>query len=703
MKTKVLLVGSGAREHAIADALIAGGAGLYAYMQLLNPGIKKIAAKFAVGKADDTAAAVRFAKENSVEIAVIGPEVPLAAGVVDELEKAGIKCVGPTKQLAQLETSKSFARELVKKYGIEGGPKFKVFAKSNSSQIKGYLEELGEYVVKPDGLTGGKGVKVSGEHLSSNDEALNYCNEILNSHNSVVVEEKLDGEEFSLQTLTDGNGGFVHFPAVQDHKRAFDNDSGPNTGGMGSYSDSNFLLPFLTAEDVEQAKKITEKVAAAVKKETGTSYKGVMYGGFMKTAKGIKLLEYNARFGDPEATNIMPLLKTNFVELCKAVAEGWLAKLNAEFEHKATVCKYVVPEGYPDSPVTGKIEVPSVEKDYIKALIYYAAVEEKADGIYTTKSRGVAFVGVADTIAGAEKIAEEATSMVKGKVFHRKDIGTRQLIEKRVEHVKRLTGTEFGTAATLKPLYTPKSEPMRVAGLMSGSGSNLRRILELQQQLKRQGKELFKVVMIFTDTADEAVCNAKRIAEEYKIPYYCNDMQEYYKKRGSNRRDMKIRQEYDAETAKLLRMHKADVVALCGYMSIITNPVIGSFLTVNVHPADLRIKDGSGKRKYAGAECVKRAILNVEKEARSTTHIVTEEVDAGQVLLVSKPVKLPKGISNGEIDKVAHELQEKLKEEGDWKIYPETLRMLAEGRLAADQKGAIYLDGKPIQEGHVMG
>ena len=439
-KTPVLLIGGGAREHAIADALIAGGAEVHAYMQLLNPGIKKIAASYALGKADDTAAAVAFAGKCRAEIAVIGPEAPLAAGIVDALERAGIKCVGPTRQQAQLETSKGFTRRLMQKHGIEGLPKFRVFNSKNSEEIMGYLEDLGRYVVKPDGLTGGKGVKVFGEHLHSHDKALEYCKEILNGHGAVVVEEKLEGEEFSLQTLTDGNNGFLHFPVVQDHKRAFDGDTGPNTGGMGSYSDANLLLPFLTSEDVKTAEKITEKVAAAMKKELGTTYRGVMYGGFMKTASGIKLLEYNARFGDPETMNILPILKTNFVDICKATTEGNLLRLKVEFENKATVCKYVVPKGYPDNPVAGKIIVPSVEKDYIKALVYYAAVEEKEDGIYTTKSRGVAFVGVADTMQKAETIAEEAAAMVQGDVFHRKDIGTWQLIQKRVEHMKKVMG-----------------------------------------------------------------------------------------------------------------------------------------------------------------------------------------------------------------------------------------------------------------------
>ncbi|MBN2454082.1 phosphoribosylamine--glycine ligase [Candidatus Woesearchaeota archaeon] len=433
---KIILVGNGARENAIADALIKGGAEIYAYMQLLNPGIRKSAKKYEIGKLDDSSAIVKFAKENEVKLAVIGPEAPLAAGVVDALEKEGIGCVGPTKALAQLETSKSFTRELLKKHNIDVSPKFGVFMEAKG--IAEFLEELGTYVIKPDGLTGGKGVKVFGEHIMSHDEGLKYCEEVLETHPRVVIEEKLEGEEFSLQSLTDGES-FLHFPPVQDHKRAFDGDKGPNTGGMGSYSDADLLLPFLEDEDVREAEKVTERVAAAIKKDY-RPYRGVMYGGFIKTAKGVKLIEYNARLGDPEAMNVLPLLKTNFTEVCKAVAEGKLGKIDAEFERKATVCKYVVPEGYPDSPKAGRIEVPTYEKGGIKALVYYAAVDEKEDGIYMTKSRGVAFVGMGRSLQEAEKIAEQAAEKVKGGVFHRKDIGTENLISKRIEHIRKITG-----------------------------------------------------------------------------------------------------------------------------------------------------------------------------------------------------------------------------------------------------------------------
>ncbi len=429
---RVLVIGGGAREHAIVDALITGRADAYCYMPLLNPGIRMAVKGYFLGKFD-CSHAVEFAKANNIDVAVIGPEIPLEMGMVDALESKGLPCVGPTKEQAQLETSKVFTRELLKKHNIDVSPKFKVFDKSNVSEVNDFLYEVGGFVVKPDGLTGGKGVRVSGEHINSRKEAIEYCNEVLETHPSAIIEEKLEGEEFSLQTLTDGKS-FLHFPPVQDHKRALDGDKGVNTGGVGSYSDANLLLPFLNKEDIDAARKITEKVAAAIKQELGKAYKGVMYGGFIKTACGIKLIEYNARFGDPEAMNVLPILKTSFADICKAVTQGRLGELNVEFEHKATVCKYVVPKGYPDEPMIGKITVP----ERTKALIYYAAVEERNGGIYTTKSRSVAMVGIADTIEEAERIAEDAASKVEGAVFHRRDIGTKELLQKRKEHVKML-------------------------------------------------------------------------------------------------------------------------------------------------------------------------------------------------------------------------------------------------------------------------
>ncbi len=430
---KALIIGSGARENAISDALLRPGNQIFALMSAKNPGICRYCTDYAIGSVTDVSLVRKFALKVNPDFAVIGPEAPLEAGVVDELEKSGIGCFGPAKELAQLETSKSFTRLLVERHKISGSPEFQIFQKGSSeSDMKSFLRDLGEYVIKPDGLTGGKGVKVFGEHINSEQEALDYCNEILSSHGKVVVEEKLDGEEFSLMSISDGKT-IVDCPPVQDHKRAFDGDRGPNTGGMGSYSDSNHLLPFLKQEHVEQAHEITVKVSDALRKDFAP-YKGVMYGGFMVTKKGVKLIEYNARFGDPEAMNVIPLIKNSFSDVCDAVVNQELHNTKPIFEKKASVCKYVVPSGYPDAPVSGKIIVPPSAP----ALTFYASVDEKMDALYTAKSRAVAFVGIAETIEQAEMIAEKGASSVIGPVFHRKDIGTRALLQKRIEHMKRV-------------------------------------------------------------------------------------------------------------------------------------------------------------------------------------------------------------------------------------------------------------------------
>ena len=203
----------------------------------------------------------------------------------------------------------------MKKYKIPGLPKFKVF--ESLEGVMEFIEDLDQVVIKPDGLTGGKGVKVQGDHFQTKEEALKYCSEVLKTHPAVIAEEKLDGEEFSLQCLTDGKT-VIATPPVQDHKRAFEDDKGSNTGGMGSYSCESHLLPFLKKAHVDEALKITRQVAQSIYLETGEYYNGIMYGGFILTRDGVKLLEYNARFGDPEAMNVLPLLKTDFVSVCQA-------------------------------------------------------------------------------------------------------------------------------------------------------------------------------------------------------------------------------------------------------------------------------------------------------------------------------------------------------------------------------------------------
>jgi phosphoribosylamine--glycine ligase len=443
----ILLIGNGAREHALAEAIARSEQKprLFSFMKTNNPGIASLSKKIRLGAYSDLDAITVFAIENKIEFAVIGPEDPLNNGVVDTLSQIGIPAVGPTKSLARLETSKSFTRNLVSKYNIPGNPQFKVFTAIDG--VEAFLDQLEGIVLKPDGLTGGKGVLVQGDHFATKAEALKLCQQILKESSSLIVEEKFDGEEFSLQCLCDGKT-VVATPLVQDHKRRFEGDKGPNTGGMGSYSLPDHSLPFLKPQDLQEGLEITRQVAAALLKETGSPYKGVMYGGFIATKNGVKLLEYNARFGDPEAMNILPLLKTDFVEVCRHIVAGTLDKLKIEFEPKATVCKYVVPKGYglpadhPDAASSkAKIKVGNVGK----ARIYYSSVDKKEDGLYLSSSRAIGIVGIADNLADARKIAEEGVKAVSGPVAYRADIGTDALIQKRIDHMKKIRKDDRGS------------------------------------------------------------------------------------------------------------------------------------------------------------------------------------------------------------------------------------------------------------------
>lgn len=443
---KILIIGKSGRTDCIADALVRSRhqKKLYALSEVRDPGLVEKCEEVVTGKTEDVETVKKYARKVNPDFAIIGPEEPLAAGVVDILVgQLGIPCVGPMQSLAQLESSKAFTRELLSKYGIPGNPEYRVFR--GLEGLEPYLKTLGEFVVKPDGLTGGKGVKIYGEHLHSIGEALQYCVSLFKeNHRAVVVEEKLDGEEFSFQSFCDGRHVIDTVP-VQDHKRAFDGDIGPNTGGMGSYSCEDHCLPFLSKEHIKEASKINAAVAHALREELGAEYKGILYGGFIVTRGGLRVLEYNARFGDPEVMNVLPLLKTDFIDACEAIISGTLNRLPVVFEKKATVCKYVVPKGYPTNPERGmRIFMEDVPRPSEKLRVYYAAVDKREDGLYLTGSRAVACVGIGSDLREAEQIAEDAASRVKGRVRHRRDIGTHSLIQKRIDHVRKIMdGGEF--------------------------------------------------------------------------------------------------------------------------------------------------------------------------------------------------------------------------------------------------------------------
>ena len=436
---KVLAVGGGGREHAAVEALHRSGAEIIAVMKNANPGIIARASKYKLMDEKDVENVVTFAKECGVELAFIGPEAPLEVGLSDALQAAGIKCASPTKDAARIETSKSFMRGLVNKYGIAGNLGYAAF--DNAKDCEEYLKTLDhEIVVKPVGLTGGKGVKVQGEHLLSFEDTMDYVNEIFSNNiggAGVIIEEKAVGEEFTQMVFCDGKK-VVPMPLVQDHKRAYEGDVGPNTGGMGSYSDSTHLLPFINQEERQAAIDIIQSVIDAMAKE-GCPYHGVLYGQFMLTVNGPKIIEFNARFGDPEAMNVLSILETGFQDVCLMMADGNLPD-RIDFAKKATVCKYVVPKGYGVKSEVGK-EI-SFDVEGIKnagAVVYYANIDEKDGKLVTMSSRSAGIVGMADTIEEAEQNCEKALEFVKSDwIFVRHDIGKKELVQKRVDHMNQL-------------------------------------------------------------------------------------------------------------------------------------------------------------------------------------------------------------------------------------------------------------------------
>jgi len=432
----VLLVGSGAREVAIARKIMGGSSSvrLYCISSVTNPQIETLCHKYFEQSPNNVGGILSVVKNLSIAIAIIGPENPLEAGLVDALEEVGILCVGPRKSVAMIETSKAFARSVLDECAPEKNPERKEF--TSVVGVKSFLQKLGGgYVIKNDGLMGGKGVKISGEHLHSEDEAFAYAKEIINNGGSFLIEEKLLGEEFSLMSFCDGND-CVHMPIVQDHKRAFVGDVGPNTGGMGTYSFENHSLPFLSDLDVSSAKKTNEAVALQLYKKTGEKFRGVLYGGFMLTKKGVKVIEYNARFGDPEAMNVLSLLETDFMDICDAIVSETLSKLKISFANLSTVCKYVVPKGYPTHPTMGF----EVGFDSSQENLYLGAVQDVGGKIIATGSRTAATVGIDKSIRVAEKLAEAGARSIKGNLFHREDVGTDALINKRIEHMKSVCG-----------------------------------------------------------------------------------------------------------------------------------------------------------------------------------------------------------------------------------------------------------------------
>ena len=423
---KILLVGGGAREHALGESLCTDqSTRLYVTAADLNPGLARLAREYAQLHERDTSAIVGWASQRGVDLAVIGPEDPLDAGLADALWEAGIPTVGPKLAAARVETSKLFTRELMRRYDIPGGVDYHFF--TDPVRCEQFLRETGsDWALKPVGLTGGKGVKVMGVQLHSREEAIQYGHHVIGERiggtAGLLLEERLFGEEFTLQALVDGQH-VVPLPLVKDYKLAFEGDRGPNTGSMGSYSCGDGLLPFLNETDRRHAARILEQIVHALWAER-IEYQGVLYGQFIMTAAGVRLVEINARFGDPEALNVLSVLEGSFADVCQAIVNRRLAGVDIRFHNRASVCKYLTPPGYGVMPRAGvllRINESAIERLGVRIL--FGRVALHGDGFLTTTSRAIALLSISETVAEAGAAVEEALQFVEGEYHIRHDIG----------------------------------------------------------------------------------------------------------------------------------------------------------------------------------------------------------------------------------------------------------------------------------------
>jgi phosphoribosylamine--glycine ligase len=441
---KFLLVGSGAREHAIAAALCRhGDVELYAVCKQRNPGILALAKELLVADETDPQKVAAFASKHRIECAAIGPEAPLLAGVSDAIRRLNIAVAAPSRAAAEIETSKRYMRDLLTKHKVPGNIRTQAYDSADAA--KAALRKDGiEVALKPIGLTGGKGVKVFGDHFTDYAGAAAYVDEVF-AHKiggpGILIEERLQGEEFTLQCFADGRR-VVPTVAVQDHKRLLPDDKGPNTGGMGSYSQADGLLPFLGKKAFEEALSIVRRIVEALNAEN-RPYIGPIYGQFMLTKDGPKVIEVNARFGDPEALNVLATLQTPYAEIASRMANQRLVGVQPRFEASATVVKYVVPEGYGTKPLPDvEIKVDPKALAQSRAEVYFANVEKKSGSTYVSApSRSLAVLGRGETVHQANEVCEAGLKAVSGAhIFVRHDIGTKALLERRVQHMRLVQG-----------------------------------------------------------------------------------------------------------------------------------------------------------------------------------------------------------------------------------------------------------------------
>lgn len=419
----VLVLGSGGREHALAWAIAKSPRLDSLFVAPGNGGTATIAKNVPLD-VNDADAVIGFARSENIDLVVIGPEAPLVAGVADAIRAAGIAVFGPGAQGARLEGSKSFSKEFMLAHGL---PTARYKKCTSQDEAMDYLHEVGApIVVKADGLAAGKGVVVA-EDMEEAEEAVRDCfaGDFGEAGSVVVIEEMLEGPECSMLAFL-SEGKALAMPCAQDHKRAFDGDLGPNTGGMGVYSP----VPCVTPELEAAMQEIMQNAAAATAKEFDDAYTGVLYGGFMLTAEGPKLLEFNARFGDPETQVIMPRLESDALEAFYMVATGKLDALDLRWTDQVAVCVVLASDGYPGSYEKGKVILGIEEAEELDGVtVFHAGTAfNQDDELVTNGGRVLNVVALADTFEDARELAYEACDKInfEGKQY-RHDIALRAL------------------------------------------------------------------------------------------------------------------------------------------------------------------------------------------------------------------------------------------------------------------------------------
>ena len=412
MGKKVLVVGSGGREHAIVDALSRSPQVDKIYCAPGNAGIAAQAECVAI-KDTDVEGLKAFALETGIDLTVVGPEAALAVGVVDAFRAAGLKIFGHTKAATRIESSKEFAKQLMVKYDI---PTAAYEAFDNYEQAKAYVDRIGvPTVLKYDGLAAGKGVVVAMTEQEADEALRDMLLDESFGKGRVVIEEYLEGPEFSLMCFVCGDKLYP-MPVAQDHKRAYDGDKGPNTGGMGAYTH----LPFITDEDMEYAMERVMRPTAAAMVAEGCPLTGVLYGGLMKTPNGIKVIEFNARFGDPETEVVLPLISSDICDIFEAVATGAEA-VEPTWESLATLGIVLASKGYPGSYEKG-YAITGLEN--VDGMIYHMGTAAKDGQIVTAGGRVMIVVCKAETLAAAHaKANAEVAKITCDNLFYRTDIG----------------------------------------------------------------------------------------------------------------------------------------------------------------------------------------------------------------------------------------------------------------------------------------